>query len=137
MLDPTCEILLDASAQDREGLEGAMDISIGLGEVQGEMWEGMGCIPPYTPGDLTSIQDLLSEAHLEPLAEKELDVLQETNRRVPCLQWHSDLEGHLSYLHISLPQVLYWLKSLSSRAYLAGLPGLPGLPGKAPASDTR
>ena len=36
----------------------------------------MGCIPPYTPGDLTSIQDLQSEAHLEPLAEKELDVLQ-------------------------------------------------------------
>ena len=35
MLDPTCEILLDASAQDREGLEGAMDVSIGLEEVQG------------------------------------------------------------------------------------------------------
>ena len=76
MLDPTCEILRDASAQDREGLEGAMDVSIGLEEVQGEMGEGMGCIPPYTPGDLTSIQDLQSEAHLEPLAEKELDVLQ-------------------------------------------------------------
>ena len=75
MLDPTCEILLDASAQDREGLEGAMDVSIGLEEVQGEMGEGMGCIPPYTPGDLTSIQDLLSEAHLEPLTGKELDVL--------------------------------------------------------------